>query len=131
MHATITNLGTVPVPLYSTQDKGFAYDLDPGEGYTIHSEAVTVASAGDNPTFREEVRDAIEDLLEAIAALVMFWKRKQPDADPAQVSVSIYNEGTNGLRVLLGSNVNEVQVAPGETYAANAPEYVEIRELGV
>ena len=58
MHATITNLGTVPVPLYSTQDKGFAYDLDPGEGYTIHSEAVTVASVGDNPTFREEVEEA-------------------------------------------------------------------------
>ena len=131
MNVTFTNLGTVPVPVYSTQGKGFAYDLDPGEGYTIDSEAVTVASVGDNPTFREEVSDALEYLLESIAALVMFWKRKQPDADPAKVSVAIHNQGTNALRVLLGSNVNEVQVEPGDTYAANAPEYVECRELGV
>lgn len=131
MNVTFTNLGTASVPVYSTQGKGFAYDLDPGEGYIIDSDTVTVASVGDNPTFREEVEDALETIVEAIAALVMFWKRKQPDADPAQVSVSIYNEGANALRVLLGSNVSEVQVNPGETYAANAPEYVEIRELGV
>lgn len=131
MNVTFTNLGTVSVPVYSTQDKGFAYDLDPGEGYTIDSEAVTVASVGDNPTFREEVEDALETIVEAIAALVLFWKRKQPDADPVPVSVSILNHGPNALRVLLGSNVNEAQVEAGETYAANGPEYVEVRELGV
>lgn len=119
------------MPLYSTQNKGFAYDLDPGEGYTIDSEAVTVASVGDNPTFREEVEEALETIVEAIAALVMFWKRKQPDADPALVNVLILNEGTSALRVLLGSNVAEVQVEPGVTYEANAPEYLELRELGV
>jgi hypothetical protein len=131
MHITVTNTGTVAVPFYSTDDKGFAVDLEPNEPYTIDTEAVTVASVGDNPSFREEVEEALEDLLDAIASLVMFWRRKQPDADPAPVSVSIWNQGTNGLRVLLGSNVNEVQVEPGATYTAKAPEYVEIRELGV
>jgi hypothetical protein len=119
------------VPVYSTQDKGFAYDLDPGEAYSIDSEAVTVASVGDNPTFREEVEDALETIVEAIAALVLFWKRKQPDADPVPVKVLLLNHGPNALRVLLGSNVNEAQVEPGMTYEANGPEYVEVRELGV
>jgi hypothetical protein len=131
MHITVTNLGTIAVPFSSTQDKGFVYDLQPGEPSTVDSAAVTVASVGDNPTFREEVEEALETLLENIASLVLFWRRKQPDADPVPVSVSIWNQGDNALRVLLGSNVNEVQVEPGATYEANAPEYLEIRELGV
>ncbi|HXD04440.1 MAG TPA: hypothetical protein VN680_00195 [Burkholderiaceae bacterium] len=131
MNITVTNLGTVAVPFFSTQDKGFVVPIEPNQSHTLNSTAVTVTSVGDNPTFREEVEEALETLVEAIASFVMFWKRKQPDEDPVIVRVMIQNHGTNGLRVLLGSNVNEVQVEPGVTYEANAPEFVEIRELGV
>jgi hypothetical protein len=131
MNVTVTNLGTVAVPFSSTNDKGFAQMLEPQQPYTLESEAIVVASVGDNPSFREEVEEALQTLLESITALVLFWRRKQPDADPIRVRVTIENHGANGLRVLLGSNVNEVQVSPGSTYIADAPEYVEIRELGV
>jgi len=129
MNLTITNRGDVAVPFSSSQGKGFAQVIEPQQAYTLNSEAVTVASVGDNPTFAEEIGDALQALAAVFARLVGTWRKVEPE--PHVVHVEIENLGTNSLRVLLGSNVNELQLASGETFVAQATGYVEVRELGV
>lgn len=127
MNITLTNLGETTVPYSSSKGAGFALLLEPNQPTTTNSEEITVSSVGDNPTFREELQEALEALLE----LIQFWRERQAKEPPHIVRVQIVNHGPNALRVLLGSNVNEVQVEAGTTYEASAEEYVEIRELGV
>lgn len=134
MQVTLTNLGAVAVPFSSSQDKGFSTLLEPDEPLEFDSEATTVANVGDNPDFVEELTEGVKAFVEGLAKLVTFWRDHARASDAlgaAEVRVQIENRGTNGLRVLLGSNVNEVTVPPGEAFEATAAEYVEIRELGV
>lgn len=134
MHITLTNLGDIAVPFSSTQDKGFATLIAPDEHHALDSADVTVASVGDNPTASEEFVEGIKNLFEELGNLITFWRDHSKDAGsepPLIVTVQIENRGVNALRVLLGSNINEVEVGAGETYTATAAEWVEIRELGV
>lgn len=132
MNITITNRGAVAVPFSSSNGNGFAVALEPGEPFTVADDSIVVASAGDNPTFREELEQAAKAVYEMLVGLITFWRSHNVDDDtPAIVLVQIDNDGDNALRVILGSNVNDVEVGPGAIYVAEAPEYVEIRELGV
>ena len=135
MNVTITNLGPVAVPFASTDHEGFVQSIEPNEAATTNDPEVVIASVGDNPTLREEFDEGREELRDGLVKLVTLWREHRPegfsdDADPV-VKVSIFNRGQNALRVLLGSNTNEWEVRPGQTFVAEAPGYVEIRELGV
>ena len=127
MNVTFTNKGTLAVPLSCSQDKGFAVLLDPGMPYTVNLATATVVNVGDNPTFLEELSESIKDLID----IVLKWREKKAEDGNDSVGVAIENHGPNALRVLLGSNVDEVTVSPGTTYDAYANGYVEVRELGV
>ena len=134
MHVVLTNLGAVAVPFSSAQDKGFVQMLEPGQPVTLDSPAVTIANVGDNPSAMEEFTAGMKNLIDKIGELILFWREKNEKAGaeaPHQVQVSIENKGPNALRVLLGSNMNEMNISAGVTYTATATEYVEIRELGV
>jgi hypothetical protein len=126
MNVTFTNRGLLAVPLSCSQDKGFAVLIDPGMPYTVNVPDVTVVNVGDNPSFLEELAESVKDLID----IVLKWREKKVE-DGNMVAVEIVNHGPNGLRVLLGSNVNEVTVSPGTAYEATAEEYIEVRELGV
>jgi len=127
MNVIFTNRGTLAVPLSSAQGKGFVVMLEPGVAYPLNVKDVTVVSVGDNPDFFEELSESVKDLID----LVLDWREKSGDDAIPAVAVTIENLGPNGLRVLLGSNVEEYTVQPGVTYEARAPRYVEVRELGV
>jgi hypothetical protein len=127
MNITLTNLDDVAVPFSTQQDKGFSMTLEPGEPKQFNETQVTVASVGDNPTWREE----IEQGFKALFALLAVWHQRKGIAPPHRVVVEIENHGPNALRILLGSNVDEVQLAADDSYTAAGPEYIEIRELGV
>lgn len=134
MNVILVNLGSVAVPVSSSQDKGWATMLDPNEPFILNSPAVTVASVGDNPSFSEELTEGVQNIIEQLGKLVTFWRdhtEQQIEGSPGTVLVQIENRGPNALRVLLGINTNEVTVNAGTTYEAEAPGYVEIRELGV
>ena len=133
MQIVVTNLGALAVPFSSTQDKGFAFLLDPEGTHTVDMPSLTVANVGHNPSAGEELVEGVKNLLEELGKLVTFWRDHSKDAgeDPPMVNVQIDNDGANGLRILLGSNTNEVTLPPGESFTATAAGYVEIRELGV
>jgi hypothetical protein len=102
--------------------------------YTLDSPDVTVLNIGDNPSALEEFSDGLKAFIDGVAKLVTFWRdhtEQQDDGGEPQVYAEIKNAGANGLRVLLGSNVEEVHVGAGGTADVTAPGYVEIRELGV
>jgi hypothetical protein len=134
MQVIITNLSSVAVPFSSSDDKGFAVLLEPNQSHTLDSEAVTVANIGDNPSFGEELADSFKGLVDVLVRFITFWKdnaTRTGASDKAQIHVNLSNHGSNGLRVLLGSNTNEVTVQPGASQDLNSEEYIEIRELGV
>ena len=129
MHIVVTNLSTLAVPFSSDQDKGFVTLLEPSVPYSFDSAAVTVANVGDNPDFLEELTESFQKLV----GYLKFWKAKSNETygGVPEISVKLENKGTNGLRVLLGSNVEEVTVQPGTSTDLSSPGYIEIRELGV
>ena len=128
MNLTLTNLDTAAVPFASSKGRpAFVAQLEPNVPFTKDAPTIVVASIGDNPTFREELKEAFDALVD----LIKFWRDRKAAEPPHTVHVRIENHGPNALRVLLGSNTNEVQVEVGATYEATAEEYVEIRELGV
>jgi hypothetical protein len=134
MHIVITNTGPVAVPFSSSKDAGFVFMLEPGEPYSLDNEKVTVANVGDNPSFMEELRDSLKNLVDVLGKFLTFWRDHSAAIDGlgnAQITARIENKGTNGLRVILGDNTVDYTVEPGTTYDASAVEYIEIRELGV
>lgn len=136
MNVTLTNLGSLAVPYSSSQDKGFAALLEPSVPVTLSSEDVTVLNVGDNPSALEELTEGVQHIIEQLGKLLTFWRDHAETVEhdgqaTRPVSVKIENHGTNALRVLLGINTEEVQVGAGEAVVAEAPGYVEIRELGV
>lgn len=134
MQITITNLAPVAVPFVSSQAGGIAELLAPNDPATFHDDQLTVAVAGDKPSFIDEVQEALEGIADVIKRIITFWRERaaQDDVEAANVvNVRITNQGSNGLRVILGDNTNDYTVQPGDVYDASAPGFVEIRELGV
>ena len=134
MKATITNLGTVPVPLTSTQGTGLAVSLEPGAAFTLDDDATTVATVGDNPSFEEDLREALGHIYEVAIKLITFWKA-HPKPKGAQghplVKIRIIAGEGNALRVTGDDKNLDHEVVQGSTYDATMKDYVEIRQLGV
>ena len=129
MNITLTNLEAIPVPFCSSQGKGFAITLQPNTPEPFISTEVTVASVGDNPAFRDALGDVAKNMLHFLVGMLTVWRDKQTAPPPHPVRVLIDNRGPKSLSVLQGSTTNVWQLAPGQSYTAQAGGYVEIREL--
>lgn len=134
MKATLTNLGTVPVPLTSDQNGGLAVSLDPGMPYTVDDDKITVATVGDNPSFREDLKEALGNLYDLALKLITFWKQHQ--AQPKIVGADIVNirivaGDTNNLRVTGDDKNLDQEVVKGSTRDVSMKDYIEIRQLGI
>jgi len=134
MKATFTNLGTVPVPLTSTQGKGFAASLDPGLPYILDAADVTDVTIGDNPEFTEDLKKALGDVFALAIKLLTFW-REQPVPQGAtgvpEVRVRIVAAEGNSLRVTGDDKNLDHEVVPGSTYDAVMKDYVQVLQLGL
>lgn len=122
------------MPIGSTKKPEFLDPLNPGEPFSVGGESYTVVSVGDNPTFREELTEAFENIVKAFARIVTFWREHEGNLDETQeviVRVKIENKGPNDLRVILGNNLNDEVLPSGQSSEFVAPEYIEVRELGV
>lgn len=136
MNVTLQNLGLVPVPVSCTQVPTLLAMLEPGAALVVNHEDNTVVNVGDNPTFWEEFNEGLQGLLQALKGILeKIARRREEEGDDLNehptIVVEIGNHGPNALRVLLGSNLDEVQIDAGKSLVATGPRYVEIRELGV
>lgn len=138
MKVIITNLGAVAVPLSTDQAGGLAAQIDAGGSYALDSDEFSVVTVGDNPSFREDVREALENVAAVLKKLVTFW-REHPEqqkgkgkAAAAVVHLHVENVHTDhGLRMRLGDTNQEQEVLPGSSAEVEAPDYIELRELGI
>lgn len=134
MKATITNLGTVAVPLTSTEGKGFAASLEPGVPYSLDFDWVTVAVVGDNPSFMEDLGEALKDLKELAIKLIVFWRsHPQPHEGGSHPVVSIRVAAATGNDIrATGDDKNlDVEITGGGTNDVTMKDYIELRQLGV
>lgn len=136
MEAIFTNLGTAPVPIGSTRAAGFLDPLEPNSPYSLSGEGYTVVTVGDNPSFKEELKDAFQNIYKVFERIVLFWREHARTESPTNslevvVNVRIENKGPNDLRVILGNNTNDTVLVSGGSADYLAPEYIEVRELGV
>jgi len=134
MQLVLTNHGTRPVPIMSSQDKGWADALPADEPYVL-DRPDTVVIVGDKPDFLDELKDALESFVLFVKKILLVWRtpsvNPQGVAEPNKVDLAIDNQGKNAVRVILGSNVSDFELQPGNVYVAIAYDYIEIRELGV
>ena len=136
MNVTIENTSTLPLALSACSGgKEVLHALMPGEAFTVNEPGIGVLNLGHNPNFLEELQDAGEAFLDGIKRLLQRIAGEAQDrgADPTAVTVlaTITNHGPNELRVLLGSNLDEHLVGPGDVLEGGADAYIEVRELGV
>lgn len=134
MNINITNRGmtSVPIVLGTTAAGDPLALLEQGATHTIADDAVNVVSVGDNPSFVEEVFEALGSIAEALKRIA-WWRDHKPTLQEGEpgVVVTIDNTGANDLRVLLDANVNETFIPAGTSNTVQAERYVEIREQGV
>lgn len=137
MKATLTNLGTVDLPIASSDNGGYVTTLKPGMPLTVNDPMLLTATIGDNPPFLEDLHKALSDVAKKLKELIMFWRRNQPEphADgavlAAPVWVRIFCADTGGLRVMQGDDRNrDHDMAMNETFDASADNYIELRQLG-
>ena len=136
MEAIFTNLGDAPIPIGSTRAQGFLDPLNPDEPYSVSGSDFTVVTVGDNPSFKEELKDAFHNIYKVFERIVLFWRehsRAESETHSLDlvVNIKIQNKGPNDLRVILGHNGNDTVLVSGGTADYLAPEYIEVRELGV
>ena len=133
MKVTLTNQGTVAVPLASSQGDGFVASLEPGKPFVLDDTDITIATIGDNPPFLEDLRSSLSAVAEKLVELITFWREHtpQPKAGTQALVVSITATGSD-VRVLQGDDRNQDHnMAKGETFLASSPNYIELRQLGV
>lgn len=134
MEAVFINLGDAPIPIGSTRAQGFLDPLNPDEPYSVSGEGFTVVTVGDNPSFKDELKQAFQNIYAVFERIVTFWRNHQKQKSASLdvfVRVRIENKGPNDLRVILGNNANDAVLTAGSSGDFVAPEYIEIRELGV
>lgn len=134
MKATITNMGTVAVPLTSTQGTGLAVALEPGVSFILDDDGVTVATVGDNPSFVEDLKEALGNLYDLAVKLITFWKEHpQPHEGGMHpvVSVRILAHEGNAIRVTGDDKNLDKEIVPGSTQDVTMKDYIELRQLGV
>jgi hypothetical protein len=135
MNVILTNLGPVPLPIGSHQDKGWVNAIEPAQPYPVAGEGITVVTVGDSPTLRDGLAEFFDDLTDLLKKLVTFWhdRHDAPKNNEGDlvVSLRIQNNGPNAVRVILGDPTNDVQIEAGATADYSAPLFIEVRELGV
>jgi len=136
MKTTITNLGTVDLPIASSDNGGFVTTLKPGMPYTVDDTKIVTATIGDNPPFLEDLQKSLSGVAKKVKELVMFWRHAQPEPHggapaPAAVQVRLVCLDAGGLRVLQGDDRDlDHDMVMSETFEAKASNYVELRQLG-
>lgn len=137
MHVEITNMGTLTMPLTSTDGEGVVAELPPSASWVIDDTTVTVATFGDDPGFVEEVTEGFDRLVDAVRRAINRFRHHQASAQaagtiPGLVVCRVENFGPHALRLILGAdNTDDHELASGETTVVQTIGYVEIRELGV
>jgi len=141
MYVNVKNLGTIATPLTSMQAQGIAVDVDPGETYTIDNPAMTLATFGDDPGFAEEFAEDLSEVADTVRDFIEQYRDRvdaqgegddEDGTEAGEVYCSIENVGPHTVRVILGAdNTNERHLGAGETFSAQAPGYITIRELEV
>lgn len=136
MQAIFTNLGDALIPIGSTKAQGFLDPLNPGEPYSVDGADFTVVTVGNNPSFKEELTEAFQNIRAVFERLIRFWQdhvrnSEAPDDMDLVVRVKIENKGPNDLRIILGNNANDAVLTAGNSGSYVSPEYIEVRELGV
>lgn len=121
MNLILTNLLSYAVPF---SDGTTAGQLAPNAPMTI-SDTSEVLIIGDKPGFIDQLKEAAATLAEFIA----FWKEKAAEVEE-DLRVTIQNNGTKSVRIMLGNGLEYTDIDPGETYSAISPDYIELRELG-
>lgn len=136
MRLTITNKAAAPVPVMSNDGGGWVQAAEPGAPLDIDRDDSDVIIVGDKPSVTEQIQQGLQVLAKTVKALVAAWRKhheKQtasPEAVALPVSVDFQNRGANPVRAILGDGVTDVNILPGALYHAEAPGYVELRELG-
>jgi hypothetical protein len=132
MHIEITNLCLLPVPITSLEGEGVAHEIAPGESFVIDDTTVPVAIFGEDPSFFDDYTHGASDVADAVMSVLVRYADRRP-ADPAeddQVVCTIENLGRHPLRIIQGDDgVNDYEVAPGQSFSAEAHGFVEIRDL--
>jgi hypothetical protein len=146
MNVTLKNLGDCALPvtfagrtiLLGDNIAPWVKELSAScdEPLKIDDPQAWVVSIGENPSFVEEFKSGLAEFLDVFHKLVHAWHtRSRPDKPGSthalMVGVELTNHGPNPLRVLLGSNLNEVHVAVGDCIPLSSVQYIEMRELGV
>jgi len=142
VNVTLINLSTLEVPLvYKQGGETLVLPLEPGATHVVDDARVTVATVGDNPSVREDMRDFVDDVADAFVRLVTFWRAHAPKGEPKMigahpapvVKLRIDNRhATHGLRVMPGDDrAKDFELQPGESSEAIGLDYIELRELGV
>lgn len=146
MKLTLTNVGPIALPIIEPETgnlirgrvgrgprETFAEVLEPGTAFSYDGPSVAVI--GDKPSVREQFDRAFEVMSESAQALLEAYHNRtrpnMPTDNTDTVSVTIQNDGTNAVRVILGDGVTDHNVAPGAIFDASAKGYLELRELGL
>lgn len=133
MKATITNLGAVPIPLTSSDGAGLAAQIEPGGRFVLDDKEILVVTAGDNPSFKQDLTTAIGNLYKVALTIIMFWRAHPQPAGAQQVpvvSIGIVAHPLNGIRVTSDDKNLDYDIPPGGSYDATRNNYIELRELG-
>lgn len=132
MNLTLTNNGTVPVPIANRAP--WAEVLEPDTPMTVDTNQ-SVAIIGLKPSVRDQFEQAFETLSASAKALVEAYQNRtlpnMPTDQTPEVAVTIDNHGPNSMRVILGDGVTDHNVAPNSSFKAVAKGYIELRELGL
>lgn len=135
MDIVISNRSNEAIPVVSTDEGGWCEMAEPGTPLTVSKELTNDLVIGDKPDVSEQIESGLGIAAKALRAFVAWrndgTKPSQRAATLDQVNVVITNNGDNFVRVILGDGVTSNDVAPGVSYEAHAPGYVEVRELGV
>jgi hypothetical protein len=144
MFVTLTNNTDTPVPVMSKDENGWAYMLLPNEPYTFDKPETKTVIIGEKPGFLASIRETLRDFVTMVMQLLEAWKGKKDDeqAENGQeptskpsgtsgmiVAVTVMNESKTDLRVVEGGLVHATDLQPGDSLAAEAFSYVELREL--
>lgn len=135
MKVVLTNLGKAAVPAVSTEDKGYAFELQPDVPFNVDSDAITVLTIGHNPSFKEDLIDALENIGTLVKRLITFWRDHAAVTEDGKPVVRVHVDNVHlehGLRIRQGDDVsNDIELAPGATVEAECVDYVELREQGI
>jgi hypothetical protein len=130
MNIVLTNQMTYPVPVMTKDDGGWCQTAEPGVPLTESGDAHVII-VGNKPDVSEQILEGLHTALDVLKAFIHLQKPKAAGEPVPSLSFMIGNNGPNPIRVILGDGQTDAEVAPGVTYIAHAPGYIEIRELGL